>query len=599
MPQPVRATFQTKFFLAALSAAIIALAVAGILFATTMRGQIDQRIESTLVAEARLAADLLSRATAGGTMPEFDEEADRLGELVGARVTFIAADGTVLGDSAETLDGVRAMENHADRPEVIAARTSGQGRARRYSATLKIDMLYVAVPVKHPSIAFVRVALPLTDVSHQLQTVLTATLGALALALFGAAAIAWVLSARIGRRVRLIAGVAERYRRGDLTPPRLGFGDDELGAVARALDESVQEVARQLGQQVRDRARMEAILTGMIEGVIVVDAQARLELVNDAARHMLKIDEVALGRPYLETIRLPAIAELVAAVLVGRKPDPVQFSPLRDPGRTIMATAAAAGVVEPLSASTARSAGHGVVLVLHDITELRRADQIRRDFVANVSHELRTPLTAIRGYVEALSEGDTTAEDNRRFLDVIARHTRRMERLVKDLLRLARLDAGQEAIELAACDTRTLAAGVVTEIARTADERGQRVEVAIAPGAEAIRADGAKLHDALRNLVANAIAYAPEHSTIRIDAEPVGTRVAISVSDEGPGIPDEDISRIFERFYRVEKSRARDPGGTGLGLAIVKHLVELHGGTVRAENRPGGGARFTITIGKA
>jgi two-component system phosphate regulon sensor histidine kinase PhoR len=447
-------------------------------------------------------------------------------------------------------------------------------------------MIYVAVPVRHPAIAFVRVALPLTNVRHQLQTVLVTTLAALGMALVGGAVIAWIFSARIGQRVRLIAEVARRYQRGDLTPPRLGFGDDELGTVARALDESVQEVGRQLAVQARDRARMEAILAGMVEGVIVVDPQGRLQLVNDAARQMLKLESVAIGRPYVETIRLPAIAELVAAVLLGRTPDALQLSPPRDPSRTIMARAAPA----------AGAAAHGVVLVLLDITDLRRADQIRRDFVANVSHELRTPLTAIRGYVEALSEGDASADESRRFLEIIARHTERMERLVKDLLRLARLDAGQETLEPSACDTRGLAQAVAADLAPETDARGQRVEVTIAPGAETVRADPAKLHDALRNLVANAITYSPEQATIRIETAPAGDQIAITVSDEGPGIPDEDLSRVFERFYRVEKSRARDPGGTGLGLAIVKHLVELHGGTARAENRPEGGARFVLTL---
>jgi len=589
MPALFRTTYQTKFFFAALSAAVIALAVAGTLFATTMRRQIDATIETTLVAEARLAADLLGRGTSHAEVAELDDEADRIGELIGARVTFIAPDGRVVGDSAETLAGVAAMENHAQRPEVVDALKTGIGRSRRYSTTLKIDMLYVAVPVAHPAIAIVRVALPLTDVRHQLQTVLTATLAALGVALVGGAAIAWVFSMRIGQRVRLIARVAEQYRRGDLTPPRLGFGDDELGTVARALDESVQEVGRQLSVQARDRARMEAILSGMIEGVIVVDPQARLQLINTAARHMMKLDDVGIGRAYVETIRLPAIAELVAAVLFGRTPDALQFSPPRDPSRTIMATAApAAGAAE-----------HGVILVLHDITELRRADQIRRDFVANVSHELRTPLTAIRGYVEALTEGDTSADDRQRFLDIIARHTQRMERLVKDLLRLARLDAGQETLDMIACNTRHVVEDVFADLAPAAEERGQRLEMTVATDADTVRADQAKLHDALRNLVANAITYAPARSTIRVDAvRAAGGRVEIIVSDEGPGIPDEDLTRVFERFYRVDKSRARDPGGTGLGLAIVKHLIELHGGSVRAESRPEGGARFIVTLAR-
>ncbi|MCU1385705.1 MAG: phoR 4 [Acidobacteria bacterium] len=588
---PLRHRFQAKFFFAALSAAIIALAVAGVLFAMTMRRQMDARIEATLVAEARMAAELLGRGVPLTSIAGLDEEADRLGGVIGARVTFIAGDGTVVGDSSETLDGLRTMENHAQRPEIVEAGTSGVGRSQRHSDTLDIDMLYVAVPVRHPAIAFVRVALPLTDITQQLRTMLTATLTALGVALLGGVAIAWIFSSRIGRRVRLIAGVAERYRRGDLTPPQLGFGDDELGIVARALDDSVQEVGRRLAEQARDRARMEAILAGMVEGVIVVDPQARLQLVNEAARQMLKLDtgDAGIGRPYIETIRVPAIAELVAGVLLGRAPDAVQLSPPRDPARTVMVSAAPA----------AGSAAHGVILVLHDITELRRADQIRRDFVANVSHELRTPLTAIRGYVEALAESDVEEDERRRFLAIIARHTQRMERLVKDLLRLARLDAGQETLDLTACDTRGLADAVVADVAPGAAERGQRIEVHVGAGAEKVRADPAKLHDALRNLIANAITYAPERSTIRITAERTGSRIAIAVSDEGPGIPDEDVARVFERFYRVDKSRARDPGGTGLGLAIVKHLVELHGGTVRAENTAAGGARFTITIAAA
>jgi two-component system phosphate regulon sensor histidine kinase PhoR len=447
-------------------------------------------------------------------------------------------------------------------------------------------MLYVAVPVQHPAVAFVRVALPATDVRDQLRTVLTATLVALGLALLGGAAIAWIFSARIGQRVRLIAGVASRYRSGDLTPPRLGFGDDELGTVARALDESVQEVGRRLAEQARDRARTEAILAGMVEGVIVVDAQGRLQLVNAAARQMLKLDEIAIGKPYVETIRLPAIAEALATVLAGRTADAIQFSPPRDPTHTIIARAApAAGAAE-----------HGVILVLHDITDLRRADQIRRDFVANVSHELRTPLTAIRGYIEALSESDVSAEENRRFLEIVARHTHRMERLVKDLLRLARLDAGQETLVLSTCDTRALSEAVVADLAPASAARRQRVDVRVAPGAARVRADPSKLHDVLSNLIVNAITYSPEDTTIRVEALPAGGRVAIAVLDEGPGIPDEDVSRVFERFYRVDKSRARDPGGTGLGLAIAKHLVELHGGEIRAENRPEGGARFVITL---
>jgi two-component system phosphate regulon sensor histidine kinase PhoR len=580
-------SFRARLFLAALAAALIALVVAGTLFTQSMTARTNQRIHEVLVADAQMGAELLSRS-AGLTTPEqLDGEADRIGRILGARVTFIAPDGTVVGDSSEALAGLARMENHAARPEIVDARQTGLGTASRRSATFGVDMLYVAVPVQHPAVGFVRVALPLGDVRQQLRSVVNVTLVALIIALAGATGLAWRLSGQIGRRVRTIADVARRYRTGDLTPSRLDFGDDELGTLARALDDAVQELARRLVELARDRARMEAILAGMIEGVIVVDPQGRVQLANEAARRMLKLDDLILGRHYLEAVRHPAISELLGAALAGRSPDALQLTPPRDPSRTIMARAAGA---------TATDGMHGAVLVLHDITELRRADQIRRDFVANVSHELRTPLTAIRGYVEALAEGDADAEEQHRFLDIITRHTLRMERLVKDLLRLARLEAGQETLDLAPCDARALAQSVAGDLASAIEQRGQRVEIEVAPGAETIPGDPAKLHDALRNLVANATTYAPEGTAIRITAERDADRILLSVSDQGPGIPDEDRARIFERFYRVDKSRARDPGGTGLGLAIVKHLITLHGGEVRVENRPEGGARFTIVL---
>jgi two-component system phosphate regulon sensor histidine kinase PhoR len=416
---------------------------------------------------------------------------------------------------------------------------------------------------------------------------LAAVAGGIAVTLGVAGAVAIRAGHRIRARVEAATGRLGRYRGGDLTPVRVDYGDDELGQLERSVDESIQALAVRLNELARDRGRTDAILAGMIEGVIVVDGTGQLQLVNDAARQMLKLDELSIGRHYLETIRHPAIADLVGAALAGRASESVQLSPPRDASRTITARAA----------PTAAGKDRGAVLVLHDITDLRRADQIRRDFVANVSHELRTPLTAIRGYVEALSEGDSSPQENRQFLDIILRHALRMERLVKDLLRLARLDAGQESLELVSCDTRALIQSVVADVMPAAAERGQRIEVVVEEGADTLRGDPAKLHDALRNLVANACTYSAARTVVRIGAHAERDGgVALSVSDEGPGLPEEDLSRVFERFYRVDKSRSRDPGGTGLGLAIVRHLVELHGGTVLAENRLEGGARFTIRL---
>jgi two-component system phosphate regulon sensor histidine kinase PhoR len=217
--------------------------------------------------------------------------------------------------------------------------------------------------------------------------------------------------------------------------------------------------------------------------------------------------------------------------------------------------------------------------------------------VANVSHELRTPLTAIQGYVEALQDDvPPEPEESARFLEIIARQASRMERLVRDLLRLARLEAGQEPVEPSQTDLETLFTDVMTELEGALEAKGQRIDTDVGPAAATLRVDTAKLHDALRNLVENAIAYAPPSTTITLVSRRVNGECAITVADEGPGIPESDLSRIFERFYRVDKARSRESGGTGLGLSIVKHLVEILGGEVTAANRPSGGAVFTVTL---
>jgi signal transduction histidine kinase len=280
------------------------------------------------------------------------------------------------------------------------------------------------------------------------------------------------------------------------------------------------------------------------------------------------------------------VARQIEAALAGRPTESVELTGLRDDAVTLIARTAPVDV----------SPGRGAVVVLHDITDLRRADRIRRDFVANVSHELRTPLTAIRGYVEALLDGPTVGEEERKFLEIIARHALRMERLVRDLLRLARLDAGQEPLERVACAIPALVAGVEREMEPQIEARKQNVEITIDANASTVSGDPAKLHDVLRNLLENAINYSPEGGTVEITAARRGNDIEIAVADRGPGIPEADLTRIFERFYRVDRSRTRDPGGTGLGLSIVRHLVELHGGKASARQREGGGSVVSIRL---
>jgi two-component system phosphate regulon sensor histidine kinase PhoR len=377
---------------------------------------------------------------------------------------------------------------------------------------------------------------------------------------------------------------AKRYSLGDLTRPAPDYGDDDLGNVARAMDHALHEVGRRVETLERDRARMEAILASMVEGVLVVNEQGRLQLVNDAARRILKLESGSLGHSYLEAIRHPGIVEHIGRSLRGELTDGLELSVTRDTTRVLVAR------VAPVV-----TAGRGAVLVMHDITELRKADQVRRDFVANVSHELRTPLTAIKGYAEALLDESDDAEARAKFLDIIHRHATRMERLVKDLLRLARLDAGQEQVEIGPCDVDSLLRGISHDLEPIAAQKQQTIAVVVTPEAATLMTAAAKLHDVARNLVENAVNYTPEGGSVDVRAEILDGNFQLTVADTGHGISPEDLGRVFERFYRVDKSRTR-PGGTGLGLSIVKHLVHVLGGDVTASNQPGGGALFTVTL---
>jgi two-component system, OmpR family, phosphate regulon sensor histidine kinase PhoR len=576
--------FRAKVFVSALITATVSLLVMALLLSAQVRQRQRVLIADRLTDEARLIGELLAAAPTLDTVA-LDREADRLGQFSASRVTFIAENGVVVGDSTQTPEQLRTLENHATRPEVIAARETGIGETSRYSTTVSTDMLYVAVRANHPLVRYVRLALPLTEIDAQLAVIRNLTLLALVFVIPVALIVAWLVSAPLARRVESIARVADRYASGDFSQRPYDYGGDEIGAVARALDASVQELGRRLEELSRDRARMEAILSGMVEGVLVVDRQGRLQLVNRAAQAMLHVESDAAGHHYLEVIRHPDITAQVGSALQGHLVDARELALGRDITRLFIARTA------PVSSS----GGGGAVVVLHDITDLRHADQMRRDFVANVSHELRTPLTAIRGYVEALRDDPDDAQSASRFLDIIWRQTTRMQRLVADLLRLARLDARQEPLERARVDIRSVFEAVSADLAPLATEKGQHIAIDVAENCPDLQADPAKLHDVIRNLAENAVNYSPPDTEILLSALRDGNDCVLSVSDSGPGIPADDLRRVFERFYRVDQSRAR-PGGTGLGLAIVKHLVELHDGTVKAANRPEGGAIFTVTL---
>ena len=578
---------RTRLFLAAFGIAGLSLVLASGLVAATLQNQLNQRIEEELIADAKLVADLLSRAPDNLTYRDIDAEADVLGSHLGARITIVQRDGKVLADTAEDGASLLAMDNHGARPEIVLAQAEGIGVTRRFSDTVGRELLYVAVPVTHAEMAVVRLALPLTVVEEQLSSIRTATIFGLFIALSGAFVLAWISSTAMSRRVRTIATAARRYSEGDLTPQIGNYGDDEIGVVARALDASVHELGRRITELTHSRHLTEAILSSMAEGVLVVDRSGRVQLVNDAVKELLQIKD-PVGHHYVESLRNPEIAQTINVALKKGRSSSTEIELSTEPTRSCLVS------VAPFLVNS----DSGVVLVLHDISEFRRSQKIREDFVANVSHELRTPLTAIRGSVSALTDEPVAeTEETRRFLNIITRHTKRMERLVNDLLRLARLDGGQEVLQVVEFSMVSVFRDVETELLSVLKEKEQRVEFEVGEDVESLQGDPSKVHDIVKNLIENASHYAPAETVVQVSAASRNDdEVVIEVGDRGPGIPDTDLLRVFERFYRVDESRARNPGGTGLGLAIVKHLAGIHGGTVRAKNRPLGGTLIEVRI---
>jgi len=579
-------TFRTRTFVAILVASTVALAVSTALVTTTLRRTMIADVEESLLRQVRLASELLADR---GALVDPDTEAGVVSNLIGARVTFILADGAVIGDSDVASGRLQEVQNHLTREEVQEALAGGTGVAIRRSATTGEETMYAAAAVRQGAVRFVRIGLPLTGIEDRVATTRRLALMGLGAGLAVALLLTWATSAWLSRRVLAIAGIAHRYRQGDFSRPARDFGRDEIGAVARVLDETARDLGTRLEDVARERAHMDAILQGMVEGALLVNASGKLVLSNPAVRAMLRLVDDPLGRHFLEVVRHPDIAAQLSSALTGVVPPPVEVQLDRDSRRLFIAR------VVPVEADR----GGGAVLVLYDVTELRQADQVRRDFVANVSHELRTPLTAIRGYVEALTDSPVDAEQSRKFLGIIARHASRMERLVNDLLRLARLDARQEQVQSALLQVDSLLEQVRGDVEAATTARDITIETRIAPDAATLEGDPAKLHDVFRNLLENATNYSPEGGQIDIEAFRADQGIAISVSDRGPGIPDTELPRIFERFYRVDRSRTRDPrdpGGTGLGLSIVKHLVELHGGKVSARNREGGGTVVTVHL---
>ena len=560
-------SFRTK--LLATYLALAAVVGGGLLYAVDRKlgadlvSALDQRLE----AQARAVSGWLARS---GNPPRL---ARRLSNVVDARVSILDSLGMVQGDSE--IDPERlGLDPEGDSHAVDQARAGRIGREIRYSPLAGRDMYYLAVPSKGGRV--IRLAVPIADIQatrrglrdRLLVLSLMGFAAALVLALFAVRAVARPLQIMTGQARRLAEG---RY---EAAPPLTTR--DELGVLSRALASLASQVRDRIDDLERERDLLSTVIGSLVEGVAVVDPQRTVVLLNASARAILERDR---GDELVD----PDLCDLIARAesdgrLVDRELD------LR--GRSLVAS------VQPLA-----HAGAAAVLVLYDVTRLRRLETVRRDFVANLTHELRTPVTAIRGYAETLVSTGVDETTRAEFLQTIQRNAVRIGRLVDDLLVLQDLDARPR--DRLASDPVELAA-VVGHVQRTmqphAERTGVTLDVDVGPGLKVL-ADADGLEHVVQNLVDNAIKYGGGTShTVRVTAARRERRIELSVADDGPGIAPAQQERIFERFYRVDPGRARDQGGTGLGLSIVKNLTESMGGTVALESQPGAGCRFVVSL---
>ncbi|MEK7857867.1 MAG: ATP-binding protein [Elusimicrobiota bacterium] len=565
--------FSRKLTLSFCLLTALAMGLADLLITHAVKADLIRGLEGTLITQARLIAQS-GKPT----------DARRFAEACGCRVTFISADGKVLGDSEVPPAELAAVENHKDRPEVAAALLGRTGLDIRHSRTVGHDFLYAAVPLNHAGV--VRAALPLTQIQSRVAATRRAIGGAALMVLVAGLLAALWLSRSLSRPVLEMSAVAERLARGDHAARVRDLAQDEhgrLGATLNLLAETVQRQVRELSQE---KGRLLSILSNMVEAVVAVDSHARVLAVNPAVTALFGVkEEDALGKPFLEALRHHQLNVLLASVLKEQAPRSGEVR-IFVPAELVFEAHAV-----PLDG--------GALLVLHDITRLRRLEQVRREFVANVSHELRTPLTSIQGFAETLrgaAKDDAAARDE--FLGEIESGAQRLTLLVDDLLELSAIESGKRAPRLETVDLAALAREVAQSLEPVARRKDARVSVEAEAGLPPAQGDRAQLRRVLTNLLDNALKYNRQGGTVTVTTRMEGALVALRVADTGAGIPPQDLPRIFERFYRVDKARSVELGGTGLGLSIVKHIVEAHGGSVAVESRLGEGSAFTFTIPK-
>ncbi|HDK26507.1 MAG TPA: phosphate regulon sensor histidine kinase PhoR, partial [Candidatus Atribacteria bacterium] len=485
------------------------------------------------------------------------------------------------------------MENHADRPEIKEALQGKIGNSVRYSSTLEIDMLYIAIPIiKNGQIlGVVRLSLPLTDVNRGIanlrKIIILATLIALAIA----SITSLIISLTITRPLQEMTKVSQKISKGDFSKKLKICRQDEIGQLANSLNLMSEELENKIRIISEDKDKMKVVLSSVIEGIIAIDKEGRIILFNNALKNMTDYSsDRVLGKFHWEIIRNNQLNELLKEVLQKGQPLTQEITIFSPQEKIFRASA------NPL---TKKNEVWGAVVVLNDITEIKKLEKMRSEFVANVSHELRTPLTSIQGFVETLKDGAINDPGKAQyFLEIIEKQSNRLNNLIEDILQLSKIESQEIIMNLQSINLRDLIDKTISEFKKKIEQKNHKIKINISPQLPLIKADPEQIEVVFRNLLDNAIKYTPNRGEIYISAFEKAENIYIEIADNGIGISAEHLPRIFERFYRVDKDRSRKLGGTGLGLAIVKHIVQAHGGTIGVESKPGKGSKFFFTLPK-
>lgn len=546
-----------------------------------------------LLTSAKVVGETLRPAVEEGRKGDVDSLLKNLGGRTDMRITVVDGRGNALGDSHKI---TRPQETYSESPEVGEALSGRIGKSRRYSSELESDLYYLAVPVKDGSgntIAAVRTALPLGSLWSEPAPAekRVVYIGALVAAL--SSLLVFIVTRRTMRPLSGIISISEELARGNLDVSIPAAGDsDEAARITGALDKMARNLSGLFKEVSREKNQLEAVLGAMSEGVMVISSDGKVLIINKALRNMFNLKEEPGRKPFWEIIRNRELTRLVEGVLERRAPDSKEIFYLYPDEKHYFVN------VIPLD-----SPDREIIVVMFDITDFKRLEKIKADFIANVSHELRTPLTAIKGYTETLEEeAYESPEDREHFLGIIKRHTDRLINIVSDLLVLSEVESRDTAFgDAADADVEEINVNEVIKssleaLRSAAAEKGLEVSLCTGKDANRIKANRFLLEQMFINLIDNAVKYTPDKGNIAIRISSSGGTVLTEIEDTGIGIPKEHLPRIFERFYRVDKTRSRNLGGTGLGLSIVKHIVLMHGGKIDVQSEEGSGSKFSISL---